>query len=40
MEGADMHFKKEGCDKKQIALDTYMIERGILEFINKLDWRL
>lgn len=32
-----MHFKKEGRDKKQIALDTYMIERGILEFINKLD---
>lgn len=22
-----MHFKKEGCDKKQIALDTYKIER-------------
>lgn len=37
MEGADMHFKKKGRDKKQIALDTYMIERGILEFINKLD---
>lgn len=32
-----MHFKKEGRDKKQIALDTYKIERGILEFINKLD---